>query len=152
APSVSQEGRGCRAWANVRASRNGARLRSTCRVAYAGRRACRNRRTSPRHQFRLGLSDRLVEHQKDQGTARERFHHGQENRLHALVISIRGVPVFGGPASKPADSPLRIRYLAIRPWLVGDRKFAMITKFDSLYAGHTDLDNIGYGGTPINER
>ena len=28
----------------------------------------------------------------------------------------------------------------------------MITKFDSLYAGHADLDNIGYGGTPINER
>src|SRR5262245_33551993 len=28
----------------------------------------------------------------------------------------------------------------------------MITKFDSLFAGHTDLDNIGYGGTPINER
>src|SRR6266567_5214979 len=28
----------------------------------------------------------------------------------------------------------------------------MITKFDRLYAGHTDLDNIGYGGTPINER
>src|SRR6266581_715067 len=28
----------------------------------------------------------------------------------------------------------------------------MITKFDSRYAGHTDLDNIGYGGTPINER
>src|SRR5512132_4073329 len=28
----------------------------------------------------------------------------------------------------------------------------MITKFDSLWAGHTDLDNIGYGGTPINER
>jgi hypothetical protein len=23
----------------------------------------------------------------------------------------------------------------------------MITKFDSLYAGHTDLDNVGYGGT-----
>src|SRR5215467_12686636 len=44
-----------------------------------------------------------------------------------------------------------IRYPAIRPWLAGDRKFAMITKFDSLYAGHTDLDNIGYGGTPINE-
>src|SRR5262245_25872146 len=42
--------------------------------------------------------DRLVEHQKDQGTARERFHHGQQNRSHALVISIRGVPVFGGPA------------------------------------------------------
>jgi luciferase-like monooxygenase len=28
----------------------------------------------------------------------------------------------------------------------------MITKFDSLFAGHTDLDNVGYGGTPINER
>ena len=28
----------------------------------------------------------------------------------------------------------------------------MITKFDSLYAGHADLDNIGYGGTPINDR
>ena len=28
----------------------------------------------------------------------------------------------------------------------------MITKFDSLYAGHVDLENIGYGGTPINDR
>jgi len=28
----------------------------------------------------------------------------------------------------------------------------MITKFDSLYAGHVDLDNVGYGGTPINDR
>jgi alkanesulfonate monooxygenase SsuD/methylene tetrahydromethanopterin reductase-like flavin-dependent oxidoreductase (luciferase family) len=28
----------------------------------------------------------------------------------------------------------------------------MITKFDSLYAGAVDLDNVGYGGTPINER
>jgi alkanesulfonate monooxygenase SsuD/methylene tetrahydromethanopterin reductase-like flavin-dependent oxidoreductase (luciferase family) len=28
----------------------------------------------------------------------------------------------------------------------------MITKFDSLYAGHADLDNVGYGGTPINAR
>src|SRR5262244_3764565 len=28
----------------------------------------------------------------------------------------------------------------------------MITKFDSLFAGHTDLDNVGYAGTPINER
>src|SRR4029079_3875388 len=26
------------------------------------------------------------------------------------------------------------------------------TKFDSLFAGHADLDNVGYGGTPINER
>src|SRR5262245_20470476 len=28
----------------------------------------------------------------------------------------------------------------------------MITKFDSLFAGHADLDNVGYGGTPINQR
>ncbi|MBV9252352.1 MAG: LLM class flavin-dependent oxidoreductase [Acetobacteraceae bacterium] len=28
----------------------------------------------------------------------------------------------------------------------------MITKFDSLYAGHIDLDDVGYGGTPINDR
>jgi alkanesulfonate monooxygenase SsuD/methylene tetrahydromethanopterin reductase-like flavin-dependent oxidoreductase (luciferase family) len=28
----------------------------------------------------------------------------------------------------------------------------MITKFDSLYAGHIDLDDIGYAGTPINDR
>ena len=25
----------------------------------------------------------------------------------------------------------------------------MITKFDSLYAGHVDLDDIGYGGADI---
>jgi hypothetical protein len=42
-----------------------------------------------REALGLGLRDRLVEHQKDQGTARERFHHGQ--RSHAFVISIRGV-------------------------------------------------------------
>ena len=28
----------------------------------------------------------------------------------------------------------------------------MITKFDSLFAGHVDLDNVGYAGTPINDR
>jgi len=28
----------------------------------------------------------------------------------------------------------------------------MITKFDSLYAGHVDLTNVGYAGTPINDR
>ena len=28
----------------------------------------------------------------------------------------------------------------------------MITKFDSLYAGHIDLTNVGYAGTPINDR
>jgi alkanesulfonate monooxygenase SsuD/methylene tetrahydromethanopterin reductase-like flavin-dependent oxidoreductase (luciferase family) len=27
-----------------------------------------------------------------------------------------------------------------------------ITKFDSLYAGHVDMDNVGYGGLPVNER
>ncbi len=28
----------------------------------------------------------------------------------------------------------------------------MITKFDSLFAGHVDMDNVGYAGTPVNER
>jgi alkanesulfonate monooxygenase SsuD/methylene tetrahydromethanopterin reductase-like flavin-dependent oxidoreductase (luciferase family) len=28
----------------------------------------------------------------------------------------------------------------------------MITKFGSLYAGHVDLDNIGFEGTPVNDR
>ncbi|PKB81119.1 MAG: hypothetical protein BZY88_07080 [SAR202 cluster bacterium Io17-Chloro-G9] len=28
----------------------------------------------------------------------------------------------------------------------------MITKFDSLYAGHVDMDNVGYAGTPVNDR
>ncbi len=28
----------------------------------------------------------------------------------------------------------------------------MITKFDSLYAGHVDMDNVGYGGIPVNDR
>ena len=28
----------------------------------------------------------------------------------------------------------------------------MITKFDSLYAGHVDMDDIGYGGAPVNSR
>src|SRR5579884_3621744 len=32
----------------------------------------------------------------------------------------------------------------------GDR--GMITKFDSLFAGHVDIENVGYGGTPVNAR
>ena len=28
----------------------------------------------------------------------------------------------------------------------------MITKFDSLYAGHVDMDNVGYGGIAINDQ
>lgn len=28
----------------------------------------------------------------------------------------------------------------------------MITKFDSLFAGHIDMENIGYSGTPVNDR
>src|SRR3989475_2597862 len=28
----------------------------------------------------------------------------------------------------------------------------MITKFDSLYAGHVDMDDMGYGGTAVNSR
>jgi len=28
----------------------------------------------------------------------------------------------------------------------------MITQFDSLFAGHIDMDDVGYGGTPVNDR
>ena len=28
----------------------------------------------------------------------------------------------------------------------------MLTKFDSLFAGHVDLENVGYGGVPVNDR
>ncbi len=28
----------------------------------------------------------------------------------------------------------------------------MITTFDSSFAGHVDMDNVGYGGTPVNDR
>ena len=28
----------------------------------------------------------------------------------------------------------------------------MITKFDSLFAGHVDIENVGYGGVPVNDR
>jgi alkanesulfonate monooxygenase SsuD/methylene tetrahydromethanopterin reductase-like flavin-dependent oxidoreductase (luciferase family) len=28
----------------------------------------------------------------------------------------------------------------------------MISKFDSLFAGHVDMDNVGYAGTPVNDR
>src|SRR5713101_3041996 len=28
----------------------------------------------------------------------------------------------------------------------------MITKFDSLFAGHIDMENVGYGGIPVNDR
>ena len=29
---------------------------------------------------------------------------------------------------------------------------AMLKQFDSSYAGHIDLENVGYGGTPVNDR
>ena len=28
----------------------------------------------------------------------------------------------------------------------------MLTGFDSLYAGHVDMEDVGYGGTPVNAR
>ena len=28
----------------------------------------------------------------------------------------------------------------------------MITKFDSSYAGHVDMENVGYSGTAVNDR
>jgi hypothetical protein len=32
------------------------------------------------------------------------------------------------------------------------REARVITKFDSLFAGHIDMDNIGYAGAAVNER
>src|SRR5437867_2198475 len=34
----------------------------------------------------------------------------------------------------------------------GKERHHMITTFDSLYAGHVDMDDIGYGGTAVNSR
>ena len=28
----------------------------------------------------------------------------------------------------------------------------MIGKFDGLYAGHVDMDSVGYAGVPVNDR
>ena len=48
------------------------------------------------------------------------------------------VPVSGGP-STALFAPDYRRHL-------------MITTFDSLYAGHVDMDNVGYAGTAVNDR
>src|SRR5260221_6231909 len=54
---------------------------SSCLRA-TSRRARRERRPSPRYQVRLGSRDRFSKHQEDQGIARERFHHGEQDRPH----------------------------------------------------------------------
>src|SRR5437762_13830941 len=46
-----------------------------------------------------------------------------------------------------------VHYAGSRPDAAVPRRApAMITKFDSLFAGHVDMDNVGYGGIPVNER
>src|ERR687895_407938 len=35
---------------------------------------------------------------------------------------------------------------------VPTRRTTLITHFDSSFAGHIDMDNVGYGGTPVNDR
>ena len=52
-----------------------------------------------------------------------------------------GTARFGSVACRP------LRHLA----LVGTID-AMITTFGSLYAGHVDLDDLGYEATPVNDR
>jgi alkanesulfonate monooxygenase SsuD/methylene tetrahydromethanopterin reductase-like flavin-dependent oxidoreductase (luciferase family) len=52
-------------------------------------------------------------------------------------------PIFAVACQNPSDGEHTRKYFGGR---------TMITKFDSLYAGHVDLENIGYGGTPINDR
>src|SRR5262245_64217468 len=64
-----------------------------------------------------------------------RVHHAARRRGGGLAA--RG----GRPAAR-ADIPGR-RHL---------RGHTMITKFDSSYYGTVDMENLGYAGTPINER
>src|SRR5436309_1482454 len=50
-------------------------------------------------------------------------------------------------------TPAGVHYAASRPDAATvSRSPQMITKFDSLFAGHVDMDNVGYGGIPVNER
>src|SRR5262245_41762291 len=39
-----------------------------------------------------------------------------------------------------------------RPSTAGQREAPVITKFDSLFAGHIDMDNVGYAGIAVNDR
>src|SRR6516165_3555526 len=52
------------------------------RLRRARSRACGSRRTSPRDHVWLGLRHGLAAHQEDQGSARERLHHGGKARSH----------------------------------------------------------------------
>src|SRR5437762_6680975 len=46
-----------------------------------------------------------------------------------------------------------VHYAGSRPDAAVPRRApAMITKFDSLFAGHIDMENVGYGGVPVNDR
>src|SRR6266446_4358735 len=66
-------------------------------------------------------------------------------------------PIRAAPRSGRSDAFRPFDPLPPRGPLSGQRAFhdgvpAMITKFDSLFAGHVDMDNVGYGGVPVNER
>ena len=56
----------------------------------------------PRCQLRLGLRDHLAAHQEDQGTTRERFYHGEQDRSDLRCAewssrsSVRSVNLNGG--------------------------------------------------------
>src|SRR5207244_2556167 len=67
------------------------------------------------------------------------------------------------PRCRHRDGPLRlasltgtrarVHYASSRLGAAAvSRRPQMITKFDSLFAGHVDMDNVGYGGIPVNER
>ena len=72
------------------------------------------------------------------------------------VVFMAAAPGLDPPALPPDDAQPRVpgadRGLISHFSQKEAEENAMITKFDSLFAGHTDLDNFGYDGTPINER
>src|SRR6266567_6998517 len=60
-------------------------------------------------------------------------------------------PPSAGPRAKPRRLLAKTNGMRIIPVGINGSS-SMITKFDSLYAGHVDLEDVGYGGTPINDR
>src|SRR6516165_7348068 len=56
------------------------KLPGGARIRPEGWRACGSGRSPSRHQLRLGVWDRVAAHQEDQGSPRERFHHGGKDR------------------------------------------------------------------------
>src|SRR5215831_18234563 len=57
----------------------------------------------------------------------------------APARTLRAIPRVAKPPRPPTMLP-------------NPEDMAMLKQFDSSYAGHIDLENVGYGGTPVNDR